>query len=66
MKANLQSSSSGHIVDDITGLRQRLEYFERHLQNESQEVRNEYNQALSKVLEAEKSIHHFAEVFNDR
>ena len=65
MKANLQSPSSGHIVDDITLLRQRLEYFERHIQNKSQEVKNEYTQALSKTLEAEESIRHFAAVFND-
>ena len=64
MKANLQSPSSGHIVDDITSLRQRLEYFERHIQNKSQVIKNEYIQALSKVIEAEKSVHHFAEVFN--
>ena len=46
MKANLQSPSSGHIVDDITLLRQRLEYFERHIQNKSQEVKNDYAQAI--------------------
>jgi hypothetical protein len=65
MKRNLQSPTSGHIVDDITRLRQRLEYFERHIQNKSQEVKNEYTQALSKTLEAEESIRHFAVVFND-
>jgi hypothetical protein len=64
MKANLQSPSSGHIVDDIIRLRQRLEYFERHIHNKNQEVKNEYTLALSKVLEAEKSVRHFAEVFN--
>ena len=64
MKANFQSPSSGHIIDDITSLRQRLEYFERHVQNKSQEKKIEYIQALSKVIEAEKSVHHFAEVFN--
>jgi hypothetical protein len=42
------------MVDDITHLRQRLEYFERHIQTRNQEVKNEYNQALSKVLEAER------------
>ena len=52
MKANLQSPSSGHIVDDITLLRQRLEYFERHIQNKRQEVKNDYNQALSKTLDS--------------
>jgi hypothetical protein len=66
MKANLEPSpSSGHIADDITRLRQRLEYFERHIQTRNQEVKNEYNQALSKVLEAEKALHRFAEVFNN-
>lgn len=65
MKRKLQSPTSGHIVDDITRLRQRLEYFERHIQNKSQEVKNEYTQALSKTLEAEESIRHFAVVFND-
>jgi hypothetical protein len=64
MKRNLQSPTSGHIVDDITRLRQRLEYFERHIQNKSQEVKNDYAQALSVTLEAEKSIRHFAETFN--
>jgi hypothetical protein len=65
MKANLrQSPTSGYILDDITRLRQRFEYFERHIQSKNQEVKNEYNQALSKVLEAEMALHHFAEVFN--
>jgi hypothetical protein len=66
MKTNLrQSPILGHIVDDITQLRQRFEYFERHIQTRNQEVRNEYNQALSKVMEAERAIHHFAKVFNN-
>ena len=66
MKTNLQpSSSSSHIADDITHLRQRLEYFERHIRTRSQEVKNGYDQALSKVLEAEKALRHFAEVFNN-
>jgi hypothetical protein len=56
---------SGHIADDITQLRQRFEYFERHIHTRNQGVRNEYNQALSKVMEAEKAIHRFAEVFNN-
>jgi hypothetical protein len=63
MNANLQPSpSSGRMVDDITHL--RLEYFERHIQTRDQEVKNEYNQALSKVLEAEKALHRFASIFN--
>jgi hypothetical protein len=66
IKTNLQQHPiSGRIVDDITRLRQRFEYFERHVQTRSQEVKNEYNQALSKVLEAERVLHHFAEVFNN-
>jgi hypothetical protein len=60
-----QSPASGHVVDDITRLRQRLEYIERHIQTRNQEVKNEYNQALTKVLEAEKTLSHFAEVFNN-
>jgi hypothetical protein len=66
MIANLQSARPGHIVDDTISLRQRLEYFERHIQNKSQEVKNGYAQALYKTIEAEKSIRHFANVFNDR
>lgn len=66
MNTNLQSPRPGHIVDDTISLRQRLEYFERHIQRKSQEVKNEYAQALYKTLEAEKSIRHFAKVFNDR
>ena len=51
MNANLQPSpSSGRMVDDITHLRQRLEYFERHIQTRNQEVKNEYNQALSNTV----------------
>jgi hypothetical protein len=61
----LQSPASGHLVDDITRLRQRLEYFERHIQTRNQEVKNQYNQTLTKVLEAEKSLSDFAEVFNN-
>jgi hypothetical protein len=59
MKTNLQSPRPGHIVNDTI-------YFERHIQNKNQEVKNEYAQALSKILEAEKSILQFAKVFNDR
>jgi hypothetical protein len=66
MNTNFQQSpASGHLVDDITRLRQRLEYFERHIQTRNQEVKNVYNQALAKVLEAEKALSHFAEVFNN-
>jgi hypothetical protein len=66
MKAKFQQSpASGHIVDDIIHLRQRLEYFERHIQTKSQEVKNEYNLSLSNIIEAEKALRHFAEVFNN-
>ena len=66
MKANFhQFPATGYIVDDIIHLRQRLEYLERHIQTKSQEVKNEYNQALSNIIEAEKALRHFAEVFNN-
>ena len=66
MEANFQQSPvSGHLVDDITRLRQRLEYIERHIQTRNQEVKNVYSQALMKILEAEKALSHFAEVFNN-
>ena len=65
MEANFQQSpASGDLVDDITHLRQRLQYLKRHIQTRSQEVKNEYNQALTKILDAEKAHSHFAEVFN--
>lgn len=65
MKANFQQfPSSCRLADDITHVRQRLEYVELHIQTRNEEVKNEYNQALSKVLEAEKALRHFAEVFN--
>jgi hypothetical protein len=54
------------IVDAFTHLRQRLEYFERHIHNiRNEEVKKEYFRILSKVLEAEKALSHFAEVFNN-
>jgi hypothetical protein len=66
MEANFQQSpATGRLVDDIIRLRQRLEYIERHIQTRNQEVKNEYNQALTKVLDAEMSLSHFAEVFNN-
>ena len=65
MEANFQQSpASGHLVDDITHLRQRLEYIERHIQTRSEEVKNEYNQVLTKILDAEKAFSRLAEVFN--
>ena len=66
MEANFQQSpASGHLVDDIIRLRQRLGYLELLIQTRSKEVKNEYNQALTKVLKAEKALSHFAEVFNN-
>ena len=67
MSGNIQKSSSlAQIVEDIMNLKQRLEYFERHVHNiKSEEVRKEYFRTLGKVLEAEEALHHFAKVFND-
>ena len=66
MSGNIQKSSSlNRIVEDIANLKQRLEYFERHVHNiKSEEVRKEYFRTLGKVLEAEEALHHFAKVFN--
>ena len=66
MSGNIQKSSSlNRIVEDIANLKQRLEYFERHVHNiKSEEVRKEYFRTLGKVLEAEEALHHFGEVFN--
>ena len=52
----LESPASGHLVDHIIRLRQRLEYLERHIRTRSQEVKNEYNQALTKILDAETPL----------
>ena len=67
MSGNIQKSSSlSRIVEDINHLKQRLEYFERHVHNvRNEEVKKEYFRTLSKVLEAEKALSHFAEVFNN-
>jgi hypothetical protein len=67
MSGDIQKSSSlNRIVEDITNLKQRLEYFERHVHNiNNEEVGKEYFRTLGKVLEAEESLHHFAEVFNN-
>jgi hypothetical protein len=67
MSGNIQKSSSlNRIVQDIKNLKQRLEYFERHIHNiKNEEVMKEYFRTLGKVLEAEEALHHFAEVFND-
>jgi len=67
MSGNLQKSSSlNRIVEDITHLKQRLEYFERHVHNvRNEEVKKEYFRTLSKVLEAHEALRHFDEVFNN-
>jgi hypothetical protein len=66
MSRNIQKSSSlNQIVEDIMPIKQRLEYFERHVHNvQNEEVKKEYFRTLGKVLEAEEALHHFAEVFN--
>jgi hypothetical protein len=67
MSGNIQKSSSlNQITEDITNLKQRLEYFERHVHNvENEEVKKEYFRTLGKVLEAKEALHRFAKVFND-
>ena len=67
MSGNIQKSTSlSRIVEDITHLKQRLEYFERHVHNvRDEEVKKEYFRTLSKVLEAQEALHHFDEVFNN-
>jgi len=64
MSENIQKSSSlNRIVEDITLLKQRLEYFERHIHNvRNEEVRKEYFRTLARVLEAEKALSYFAKV----
>ena len=66
MSGNLQKSSSlNRIVEDITHLKQRLEYFERHVHNvRDEEAKKEYFRTLAKVLEAE-ALRHLEEVFNN-
>ena len=63
MSGNIQKSSSlSRIVEDITHLKQRLEYFERHVHNvRDEEAKKEYFRTLAKVLEAEKALCHFDE-----
>ncbi|CAN5364938.1 hypothetical protein BH18THE2_BH18THE2_29200 [soil metagenome] len=67
MSVNIQKSTSlGRIAEDITHLKQQLEYFERHVHNiRNEEVKKEFFRTLSKVLEAEKALRHFREVFNN-
>jgi hypothetical protein len=56
MSENIQKSPSlNQMVDAFTHLKQRLEYFERHVQNSNnQEVKKEYFRTLAQVIEAEK------------
>jgi hypothetical protein len=66
MSENIQKSPSlDQIVDAFTHLKQRLEYFERHVQNsKNQEVRKEYFRTLAQVIEAENALRHIVKVFN--
>jgi hypothetical protein len=69
MSENIQKSPSLNLmVDAFTHLKQRLEYFERYIQNSNnQEVRKEYFRTLAQVIEAENALRHFVKVFyNDR
>jgi hypothetical protein len=67
MYGDIQKSSSlSRIVEDITHLKQRLEYFERHVHNvRDEETKKEYFRTVAKVLEAEGALRHFEEVFNN-
>lgn len=66
MSGNIQKSTSlSRIVEDITHLKQQLEYFERHVHNVRDEVKKVYFRTLAKVLEAEEAFRHFGEVFNN-
>ena len=52
------------MVEALTHLKQRLEYFERHVQNsKNQEVRKEYFRTLAQLIEAENALRHFVKVF---
>ena len=52
------------MVNAFTHLKQRLEYFERHIQNsKNHEVRKEYFRTLAQVIEAENTLRHFAKIF---
>jgi hypothetical protein len=63
MSQNIEKSTSlSRMVEDITYLKQRLEYFERHVHNvRDEEAKKEYFRTLAKVLEAEKGLCHFDE-----
>jgi hypothetical protein len=66
MSENIQKSPSlKQMVDAFTHLKQKLEYFERHIQNsKNREITKEYFRTLAKVIEAENALRHFTEVFN--
>jgi septal ring factor EnvC (AmiA/AmiB activator) len=66
MSENIQTSSSlNQMANDLTRLKQQLEYFERHIQNSNnQEITKEYFRTLAKVIEAGNALRHFTEVFN--
>jgi hypothetical protein len=69
MSENIQKSPSlNQMVDAFALLKQRLEYFERHVQNsKGQEVRKEYFRTLAQVIEAENALRNFVKVFyNDK
>ena len=70
MSENIQKSPSlNQMVDAFTHLKQRLEYFERHIQNSKNQdqVRKEYFRTLAKIIEAENALRHFVKVFyNDK
>jgi hypothetical protein len=52
------------MVDAFTHLKQRLEYFERHIQNsKNQEVKKEYFRTLAQVIETENALRNFVKVF---
>jgi hypothetical protein len=70
MSENIQKSPSlNQMVDAFIHLKQRLEYFERHVQNSKNQdqVRKEYFRTLAKIIEAENALRHFVKVFyNDK
>jgi hypothetical protein len=60
MAENIQKSPSlNQMVAALTHLKQRLEYFERHIQNSNNQVRKEYFRTLAQVIEAENALRHF-------
>ena len=65
MSENTEKSPSlNQMVDAFTHLKQRLEYFERHIQNSNNpEVRKEYFRTLAQVIEAENALRHFVKIF---